>query len=62
MQTGVVKWYDSVKGYGFILSDDGKDIFVHRTGLKNLQKLEPGQKVKFEVSDGNKGPAAVNVE
>ncbi len=59
---GKVKWYDEVKGYGFILSEDNKDIFVHRSGLKDSFKgLETDQAVKFEIRDGAKGPVAVDV-
>jgi len=60
--TGSVKWYDKTKGYGFILTDENKDIFVHRSGVPNGTLLEPGQKVEFEIKDGQKGPVAVNVK
>lgn len=60
---GTVKWYDSVKGYGFIQGDDNKDYFVHRTGVKDdVFSLEAGQAVVFEVKDGEKGPVAFDVE
>jgi CspA family cold shock protein len=60
--TRVVKWYNETKGYGFIQTEDNKDIFVHRTGLENsLRALETGQNVEFELKDGEKGPVAVNV-
>jgi CspA family cold shock protein len=60
---GTVKWYDAVKGYGFIQSDDKRDLFVHRSGVKdNVLPLEPGQNVEFEVKDSDKGPVAFNVE
>ncbi|WP_340112356.1 cold shock domain-containing protein [Maribellus sp. FJH33] len=60
---GTVKWYDSVKGYGFIQGDDNKDYFVHRTGVKDdVFSLEAGQSVVFEVKDGEKGPVAFDVE
>ena len=63
MQTGIVKWYDATKGFGFISSDEGNDLFVHRTSLNaTLRSLVPDQKVKFEIKDGEKGPIAVNVE
>ena len=59
---GIVKWYDSVKGFGFIRVDDSKDIFVHRTGLENsLSGLEEGQSVEFETKDGDRGPVAIDV-
>jgi cold shock protein len=60
---GTVKWYDSVKGFGFIQGDDNKDYFVHRTGVKDdVFSLEAGQSVVFEVKDGEKGPVAFDVE
>lgn len=62
MNTGTVKWYNETKGFGFIVNDDDKDIFVHKTGLKNIRSLEPDQKVQFEVQDGEKGPIAIDVE
>jgi len=63
MQTGKVKWYDAIKGFGFISSDEGNDLFVHRTSLNSaIRSLVPEQKVKFEIKDGEKGPIAVNVE
>lgn len=60
---GTVKWYDSVKGFGFILGDDNTDYFVHRTGVKDeVFSLEAGQSVEFNVKEGEKGPLAVDVE
>ncbi|QQS50167.1 MAG: cold-shock protein [Bacteroidota bacterium] len=60
---GTVKWYDTTKNFGFILSEDNKDIFVHRSGLRDpKQTLEPEQKVEFELGEGKKGPIAVNVK
>jgi len=58
---GKVKWYDDIKGFGFIQTEE-KDIFVHRTGLKDTFKgLEPEQEVEFEVREGAKGPVAQDV-
>jgi CspA family cold shock protein len=60
---GTVKWYDAVKGYGFIQSEDNKDLFVHRSGVKdNVFSLEAGQNVEFEIKENDKGPVAINVE
>ena len=64
MATGVVKWFNDAKGYGFITPDDGsKDCFVHFSAIQasGFKKLEEGQKVEFEVVDGPKGPNAENV-
>lgn len=64
MPTGVVKWFNEAKGYGFISPDDGsRDVFVHFSAiqLNGFKKLEEGQKVQFEVVDGAKGPNAQNV-
>ena len=63
MKTGTVKWFDSKKGFGFISCDDGKDVFVHFSAINSdgFKTLEEGQKVKFEVVDGQKGPQASNV-
>jgi CspA family cold shock protein len=60
---GIVKWYDAVKGFGFIQSEDNKDLFVHRSGVKdNVFSLEAGQSVEFEIKENDKGPVAINVE
>lgn len=60
---GTVKWYDATKGYGFIESEDKKDYFVHRSGVKDsLFSLETGQSVTFEIKDSDKGPVAFDVE
>ncbi|HNZ83176.1 MAG TPA: cold-shock protein [Sedimentibacter sp.] len=64
MKTGTVKWFDSAKGFGFITSDEGNDVFVHFSAIlsNGFKTLEEGQKVKFEVVEGARGPQAANVE
>lgn len=63
MANGVVKWFDERKGYGFIQREDGPDLFVHFSGINGagFKSLREGDKVSFEVEQGKKGPAAVNV-
>lgn len=63
MQTGKVKWFNETKGYGFITKEDGGDVFVHYSEIQanGFKTLSEGQAVTFEVSDGPKGPKAVNV-
>jgi len=62
-ETGSVKWFDSSKGYGFITTDGGRDIFVHYSAIKNegFKTLQDGQKVEFEVIENDKGPQAQDV-
>ncbi|EAG5200980.1 cold-shock protein [Listeria monocytogenes] len=64
MQNGKVKWFNNEKGYGFIKSDGGEDIFVHFTAIQGdgYKSLEEGQAVTFEVVEGNRGAQAANVE
>ncbi len=61
--TGTVKWFNSEKGYGFVTSEEGLDIFVHFTAItgEGFKSLEEGQKVEFEVVEGDRGPQAANV-
>jgi CspA family cold shock protein len=63
MTKGKVKWYNDVKGFGFIESENGEDIFVHRTGLKNsYDVLQTDEEVEYETKQGEKGLMAVNVK
>ena len=64
MSKGTVKWFNIQKGYGFITAEDGKDVFVHFSGLnmEGFKTLEEGAAVEFDITDGAKGPQAVNVE
>lgn len=62
--TGLVKWFNAEKGFGFISPADGsKDVFVHFSAIQNggFKTLEEGQKVEFSIENGQKGPAAANV-
>jgi len=61
--TGVVKWFSSEKGYGFISQEGGPDVFVHFSAIQGegYRNLEEGQTVEFEVTSGEKGPQAANV-
>ena len=60
--TGTVKWYDSTKGFGFISSDDGEDVFVHVSTLPaGVTSLKPGSRVDFGVVDGRRGKQALSV-
>ncbi|MEG1622546.1 MAG: cold-shock protein [Alistipes sp.] len=61
--TGKVKWFDSKKGYGFITSEDGKEVFVHFSGIvtDGFKSLNEDQKVEFELGNGAKGEQAINV-
>ena len=63
MNKGTVKWFNNQKGYGFITGEDGKDVFVHFSGLnmEGFKTLEEGQSVEYEVTEGDKGPQATNV-
>ncbi|MFP4186648.1 MAG: cold shock domain-containing protein [Acholeplasmataceae bacterium] len=60
---GVVKWFDADKGYGFISSEENKDIFVHFSAIQSegYKTLAEGDSVEFDVNDGDRGPQAANV-
>ncbi|MGL1893133.1 MAG: cold-shock protein [Spirochaetaceae bacterium] len=60
METGIVKWFNSTKGYGFITQESGNDLFVHTSEIQGY--IDEGDKVEFEVGDGQKGPCAINVK
>ena len=64
MKEGTVKWFNASKGFGFIEDEEGADVFVHYSAIKTegFKTLDEGARVKFEVVDGPKGPAAGNVE
>ena len=60
---GTVKWFNNQKGYGFISDEAGNDVFVHYSGLnmEGYKTLEEGQAVEYDLTEGAKGPQAVNV-
>ncbi len=63
LESGSVKWFNDEKGFGFIARETGEDVFVHFTAISmdGRRTLKEGQKVKFEVTTGQKGPQAANV-
>jgi len=63
MQTGTVKWFNSEKGFGFIEVEGGNDVFVHFSAIvgDGYKSLDEGQRVEFNVVQGNRGPQAENV-
>ena len=61
---GKVKWFNAQKGYGFLSTPEGKDVFVHFSAIQNVEgykSLDDGQEVEFDIVDGPKGPQAANV-
>ncbi|MBP3890742.1 MAG: cold-shock protein [Solobacterium sp.] len=63
MATGKVKWFNAEKGYGFITSDEGTDVFVHYSAIQSegFKTLDEGQSVSFDVTESDRGPQASNV-
>jgi cold shock protein len=63
MANGIVKWFNNSKGYGFIEQEDGPDVFVHHSAINadGFKSLNEGDQVTFDIEQGEKGPAAVNV-
>ena len=63
MSKGTVKWFNNQKGYGFISDEQGNDVFVHFSALNmdGFKELKDGERVEFEVTEGEKGPQAANV-
>ncbi|HHV25617.1 MAG: cold-shock protein [Clostridiaceae bacterium] len=64
MVNGTVKWFNATKGYGFISTEDGEDVFVHYSAIEEdgFKTLEEGQQVEFEIVEGEKGPQATSVK
>ncbi len=64
MANGTVKWFNESKGYGFIEQEDGPDVFVHQSEIKGagFRTLKEGDRVRFDIVQGEKGPAAANVD
>lgn len=64
MLEGKVKWFNESKGFGFIEQDNGNDVFVHYSAIQGdgFKSLAEGERVQFEIVDGQKGPAAANVQ
>ena len=63
MASGIVKWFSEKKAYGFIEQEEGPDVFVHFSGINavGFKTLNEGEQVRFDIEQGPKGPAAVNV-
>lgn len=63
MAQGTVKWFNAEKGFGFISTENGQDVFAHFSAIQTngFKTLEEGQKVAFDVEEGRRGPQAVNI-
>ncbi len=63
MAEGIVKWFNDAKGFGFIEQENGEDLFVHHTNINSsgFRSLNEGDRVSFDIEQGQKGPAAANV-
>lgn len=63
MAEGIVKWFNDAKGFGFIEQENGSDVFVHHSGINStgFRSLNEGDRVSFDIEQGQKGPAAANV-
>ena len=64
MAEGIVKWFNAKKGFGFIEQEDGDDVFVHHSAINmdGFRSLKEGDRVTFDIEQGNRGPAAKNVK
>ncbi len=59
---GTVKWYNEMKGFGFIGNEDGKDVFVHRTAIPAETGLYEGDQVEYDIEDSDRGQRAINIK
>ncbi len=59
---GTIKWYNTMKGYGFIEGEDGTDVFVHRTAIPLGTELYEEDMIEYEIEDSERGPKATNIK